>query len=88
MLQDKYINNLNEIKGFFTKGEKAGDTILDFYRNFFNTSITREINSISSPRYNIATHKITKLLNETETIFPGTTFRLVSKAAESSVCEM
>lgn len=51
MLQDKYIKNLNEIKDFFTKGEKAGDTILDFYQNFFNTSITREINSIKKRGY-------------------------------------
>jgi hypothetical protein len=51
MLQDKYIKNLNEIKDFFTQGEKVSETILDFYQNFFNTSFTREINSIKKRGY-------------------------------------
>ena len=51
MLQDKYINNLHEMKGFFTRGEKASDTILDFYRNFINASLTKEINSTKKRGY-------------------------------------
>jgi hypothetical protein len=35
MLQDKYVDNLDEIKDFFDKGEKVSDTIFDFYRNSF-----------------------------------------------------
>ncbi len=44
MLQHKDIKNLNEIKDFFTQGEKAIDTILDFYRNFFDMHLTQQIN--------------------------------------------
>lgn len=51
MLQHKDINNLNEIKDFFTQGEKVSDTILDFYRNFFDMHLTQQINSIKKRGY-------------------------------------
>ena len=51
MLQDKYINNLHEMKDFFTRGEKASDTILDFYRNFINAGLSKEINSTKKRGY-------------------------------------
>ena len=51
MLQHKDIKNLNEIKDFFTQGEKVSDTILDFYRNFFDMHLTQQINSIKKRGY-------------------------------------
>lgn len=51
MLQHKDIKNLNEIKDFFTQGEKVSDTILDFYRNFFDLHLTQQVNSIKKRGY-------------------------------------
>ncbi|MGP8322332.1 MAG: IS4 family transposase [Methanosarcinaceae archaeon] len=51
MLQHKDIKNLNEIKDFFTQSEKVSDTILDFYRNFFDMHLTRQINSLKKRGY-------------------------------------
>ena len=53
MLQDEYIKNLHEIKELFTQGEKVSDTILDFYRFFFTTASTQEINSIKKRGYHV-----------------------------------
>jgi hypothetical protein len=51
MLQDKYIDNLDEIKDFFGKGEKVSDTIFDFYQNFFDVHLKRQIKSIKKRGY-------------------------------------
>ena len=51
MLHHQDIKDLNEIKGFFAQGEKAADTILDFYRNFFGLHLKARVNSIKKRGY-------------------------------------
>ena len=51
MLQHQDIKNLGEIKDFSIEGEKAADTILDFYRNFFDIHLKGQINSIKKRGY-------------------------------------
>jgi alkylhydroperoxidase/carboxymuconolactone decarboxylase family protein YurZ len=66
-------------------------------RNIMNTSadvtpdtdkktLTVTLHSLSAPRYNAAVESLTKLLTETETVFPGTDLRMIFKTSAFSLC--
>lgn len=59
------------------------DLIPDYNKN----TLTVILHSLSSPRFNKAAYELTKILNESQTIFPGTKLRLIYKTTASSICE-
>jgi hypothetical protein len=60
----------------------------DLLPDFTNKTLTVVLHTLSAPRFNYAAEKLTNLLNQTETIFPGTDLKLIFKTTASSNCEM
>jgi hypothetical protein len=58
------------------------DLIPDYKEN----KLTVTLHSLSANRYNVAANILAELLTETETLFPGTNFRMEFKTAELSNC--
>jgi len=60
----------------------------DLIPNYQNRTLTIKLYSLSANRYNKAVDKITSLLNETETIFPGTNLKMIFQASSANLfCE-
>lgn len=59
----------------------------DLIPDYNNNTLTVILHSLSSPRFNKAASELVKILNESQTIFPGTELRLIYKIAAPSICE-
>lgn len=59
----------------------------DLIPDYKNNTLTVVLHTLSTPRFNRAAYQLAKLLNETETIFPGTNLRLIFKTTALPVCE-
>jgi hypothetical protein len=53
----------------------------DIYPDYTENTLTVSLYSLSTPRDNVAVDSVCQILNETETIFPGTNLRLIYKSA-------
>ncbi len=51
----------------------------DLISNYSNKTLTVRMHSLSTPRDSKADKKLCDFLNETETIYPGTNFKLIYK---------
>ncbi|MGH2643676.1 MAG: putative transposase [Chitinophagaceae bacterium] len=49
-------------------------------------TLTVILHTLSANRFNHAAQKLSELLNQTETIFPGSDLRLIFKTTASSNC--
>ena len=80
-----HFNRSDEEKRMLVKQiiQNNADLIPDYKRS----TLTVVLHSLSAPRFNHAVGQITQLLNETETIFPGTNLRLIFKTTALSYCE-
>ena len=52
-----------------------------------NKTLTVRLHGLSFPRFNTAAHHLAQLLNETETVFPGSDLRLIFETTAVSVCD-
>lgn len=59
----------------------------DLIPDYENKTLTVVLHSLSAPRFNEAAQKLTEVLNQTETIFPGTNLTLKFKSSAFSICE-
>lgn len=59
----------------------------DLIPDYENKTLTVVLHSLSAPRFNDAVTKLTEVLNQTETIFPGTNLTLKFKSSAFSNCE-
>ena len=59
----------------------------DLLPDYENKTLTVILHTLSAPRFNIAAAKLAQLLNQTETIFPGTDLQLIFKISALSNCE-
>ncbi len=59
----------------------------DLIPDYENKTLTVILHSLSAPRFNLAAEKLTEVLNQTETIFPGTDLMLKFKTSAFSNCE-
>lgn len=59
------------------------NTAADVVPNKKNKTLTIKLYSLSTPRANLATEKLCGLLNETESVFPGTDYKLIFKTTAS-----
>ena len=59
----------------------------DLIPDYQNKTLTVVLHSLSAPRFNHAAEKLAELLNQTETIFPGTDLQLKFKISAVSNCE-
>lgn len=59
----------------------------DLIPDYHNKTLTLQLHSLSTPRFNRAVLSLVKLLNETETVFPGTELRIIYKTTAFSDCE-
>ncbi len=51
----------------------------DIKPDHLNNTLTINLHTLSAPRYNEAAKQIAMILNQTETIFPGTKLKLIFK---------
>lgn len=58
----------------------------DLIPDYNNSTLTIVLHSLSAPRFNRAAEELAQLLNETQTIFPGTNLRLIFKTTALSFC--
>ena len=63
------------------------DTNADIEPNYENHTLTITLHSLSANRFNLAARNLAEILNQTETIFPGTNLRMVFKLSAFSDCE-
>jgi hypothetical protein len=84
-LLSPYLRRADEEKRMLVKQiiQNNADLKPDYELN----SLTVTLHSLSTPRFNHAAQQLTQLLNETDTIFPGTNLRLVFKTTAPSFCE-
>lgn len=59
----------------------------DIIPDYENKTLTVILHSLSAPRFNNAAAKLAEILNQTETIFPGTDLTLRFKTSAPSNCE-
>ena len=59
----------------------------DLIPDYENNTLMVVLHSLSTPRFNRAAYQLAQLLNQTETIFPGTKLRLIFKTTATPVCE-
>jgi len=59
----------------------------DILPDYENKTLTVVLHTLSAPRFNRAAEELAKLLNQTETIFPGTELNLIFKTSAPSNCE-
>lgn len=77
----------NSLKEYYKYTDKEGRGLIkdiftseaDIIPDYPNKTLTIKLHSLSRPRANDAVKKICQLLNETETIYPGTDLRLIYK---------
>lgn len=84
-LSNLLIINVSEEKRMLVKQiiQNNADLIPDYE----NKTLTVVLHSLSAPRFNLAAEKLTEILNQTETIFPGTDLMLKFKTTAFSNCE-
>ena len=58
----------------------------DLLPDYHNNTLTITLHSLSAQRFNIAAYELAKLLNETETQFPGTQLTMIFKISAFSDC--
>ena len=59
----------------------------DLIPKYENNTLTVVLHSLSAMRYNQAAAELAILLNDTETIFPGTNLKLIFKTSAVLLCE-
>jgi hypothetical protein len=59
----------------------------DLSPDYINKTLTVTLHSLSANRFNNAASELAQLLNQTETIFPGTNLRMIYKITANSHCE-
>ena len=59
----------------------------DLLRDYENKTLTVVLHTLSAPGFNNVAAKLAKLLNQTETIFPGTDLKLKYQIPALSYCE-
>jgi hypothetical protein len=74
-----YLKNTSEEKRMLVKQIIKNNA--DLCPDYVNKTLTVTLHSLSAPRFNLAAEKITDLLNQTETIFPGTELKLIYKTS-------
>lgn len=84
-LSNSLIINVREEKRMLVKQiiQNNANLIPDYK----NKTLTVVLHSLSAPRLNLAAEKLTQILNQTETIFPGTDLTLKFKTSAFSNCE-
>jgi hypothetical protein len=80
-----FLTRAEDEKRMFVKQIIASNA--DLSPDYQNGTLTVTLHSLSAQRFNIAAHKLTVLLNETETPFPGTNLKLIFKISAISDCE-
>ena len=55
--------------------------------DYENKTLTVILHTLSAPRFNNAAAKLAQMLNQTETIFPGTDLKLKFQISALSDCE-
>lgn len=55
----------------------------DLIPNYQDQTLTVILYSLSAKRYNLAVQKITQILNETETVFPGTNLKMIFQTSSA-----
>ena len=58
----------------------------DLSPDYQNNTLTITLHSLSAQRFNTAAFELTKILNETETQFPGTNLRMIFEISAVSNC--
>ena len=58
----------------------------DIKPNYMENTLTITLHSLSANRFNIAAQRMAELLNDTQTVFPGTNLRLIYKTTAFSDC--
>ena len=79
---------------FFSKAENEKRMLVkqiiacnaDVIPDYQNKTLNVTLHSLSAQRYNIAAYELTKILNETQTIFPGTDLKMFFKISAIPVC--
>ena len=56
----------------------------DISPDYINKTLTVTLHSLSANRFNNAASELAQLLNQTETIFPGTNLRMIYKITADS----
>jgi len=59
----------------------------DLIPNYEDKTLTVVLHSLSAPRFNLAAAKLAEVLNQTQTIFPGSDLRLIFKISSLSNCD-
>jgi hypothetical protein len=59
----------------------------DLIPDYSNNTLTVKLHSLSAPRFNNAAQKLCEILNETQTLFPGSNLRLIYKTTAQTFCE-
>jgi len=54
--------------------------------DYKNNTLTIKLHSLSAQRFNAAAWELTKILNETETLFPGTNLKMIFEISAISFC--
>ena len=73
----QYLSRATEEKRMLVK--QIINTTADLLPDYENKKLVIVLHSLSAPRFNAAVQKIIPLLNDTQTIFPGTDLTLVFK---------
>jgi len=80
-LLSPYLANADKEKRMLVKQiiQSNADVIPDYQKQ----TLTVKLYSLSAKRYNLAVEKTTQLLNESETVFPGTSLKLIFKTSSA-----
>jgi len=82
-----------QLNPFFSKAKEEKrmlikqifNTTADLIPDYVNLTLTVRLYSLSTPRANEAAEKLCTLLNDTETVFPGTNLQLIFKTTASQI---
>ena len=80
-----YLKGAADEKRMFIKQIITGNANL--MPDYKNKTLVVELNLMSAPRFNEAATQLADLLNETETIFPGSDLRMIFKTTALPKCE-
>jgi len=78
LVSSGYKRNTDEKRALF---KSISQSKADLFPDYHNNTLTVTLYSLASPRDNQAIIKTLELLNNTETIFPGTNLKLIYKFA-------
>jgi hypothetical protein len=59
----------------------------DLIPDYSNNTLTVNLHSLSAPRFNNAAQKLCEILNETQSVFPGSNLRLIYTTTAKTICE-